>query len=130
MSRGKSDLQKNGRKWKMNIEVISGCEGYCLGVNNRRVCGNKPWGGGSVIAKWKVPDKKFIEELELAGVKLQQHQGMKPKTMKMLVDIAKQEMVYGTDGFSETYNQIRHNAKVAFVRQVLDSENVKWGVGE
>lgn len=37
---------------KVKIEVIEGVEGWCLAINDRRVCGPKPWGGGKVIKKW------------------------------------------------------------------------------
>lgn len=37
----------------MEIEIVQGVEGRCVSVNNTRIVGNKPWGGGTVIDSWK-----------------------------------------------------------------------------
>lgn len=37
----------------ITVEVILGPEGKCLVVNDRRVAGPKPWGGGQVILSFK-----------------------------------------------------------------------------
>jgi len=33
----------------IKIEIISGCEGMCLAINDYRVAGPKAWGGGRVV---------------------------------------------------------------------------------
>lgn len=33
---------------EINIEIIEGVEGDCLSIENYRVSGNKPWGGGTI----------------------------------------------------------------------------------
>lgn len=43
----------------LEIEVIKGVEGNCLVINDTRVAGSKPWGGGTVIHKFTVPVKKI-----------------------------------------------------------------------
>lgn len=48
----------------LKIEVVRGCEGNSLYINDRRVAGNKPWGGGTVISNFNVPVKKLQEALE------------------------------------------------------------------
>lgn len=54
-----------------HIETISGCEGYCLAVNDRRVHGPKPWGGGYTVSDC-FPNKerllKIIEGKEFVDV--------------------------------------------------------------
>jgi len=40
-------------KEKLTVEVIRGVEGHCLGINNYRVAGPKPWGGGKVIHRFR-----------------------------------------------------------------------------
>lgn len=37
---------------RVNVEVISGVEGPCLSINEYRVAGPKPWGGGQVTKSW------------------------------------------------------------------------------
>jgi len=37
---------------KIEIAIIKGVEGYCISLNNYRICGPKPWGGGQVIKSW------------------------------------------------------------------------------
>ena len=41
------------REDRVEIEILHGVEGNCVVINNRRVAGNKPWGGGSIIGEYK-----------------------------------------------------------------------------
>lgn len=41
----------------MTIEYISGCEGNCLAINDYRIAGPKPWGGGRTICKFGIDDE-------------------------------------------------------------------------
>ena len=50
----------------MIIEYISGTEGNCLAINDYRVAGPKPWGGGYVIEKFEV-DREMMESLLKTG---------------------------------------------------------------
>lgn len=34
------------------IDEIRGCEGNCITINDYRVSGPKPWGGGVVVKNW------------------------------------------------------------------------------
>jgi len=43
------------------FEVIRGVEGYCLALDDTRVAGPKPWGGGTVIHAWET-DKEYRAE--------------------------------------------------------------------
>lgn len=52
----------------VNIVVIRGVEGPSLYINNFRVAGNKPWGGGDVIAEWNVADDDLRNDLASARV--------------------------------------------------------------
>ena len=49
-------------KEKFEIAIIEGVEGNCILLNNFRVVGPKPWGGGRVIEKWQVS----LEDIEQA----------------------------------------------------------------
>jgi hypothetical protein len=40
------------------FEVIRGVEGCCLALDDTRIAGPKPWGGGTVIHAWKT-DKDY-----------------------------------------------------------------------
>ena len=40
-------------KDKVPVMHCAGVEGPSLYINNFRVCGPKPWGGGSVVKEWK-----------------------------------------------------------------------------
>jgi len=42
---------------RVKIEVISGVEGPSLYIDDYRVCGPKPWGGGKVLCSWVVKIK-------------------------------------------------------------------------
>ena len=39
---------------KVTITIVNGVEGKSCYINNRRVCGNKPWGGGTVVYESEV----------------------------------------------------------------------------
>jgi hypothetical protein len=41
------------------IEIISGPGGICVAINDRRVAGPKPLGGGRVVATWIVGRKEL-----------------------------------------------------------------------
>jgi len=61
-----ADLQEGknmDKKNKILIEVISGKLGQSLSINNMRVCGSKPLGGGSVIQKWNADRENIIRAL-------------------------------------------------------------------
>ena len=49
---------------KCNVEIISGVEGLCLVINDTRVCGPKPWGGGKVVQRWTVDFDNLIEQIK------------------------------------------------------------------
>jgi len=55
-------MKKNPTK----IEIVQGVEGQCLVVNDYRVAGPKPWGGGTVIKTWVREKKDFKEALKKA----------------------------------------------------------------
>jgi len=50
----------------VSIELISGVEGPCICIGNRRVCGNKPWGGGTVQHKWLARREDILKALKEA----------------------------------------------------------------
>lgn len=39
------------------FEVIRGVEGCCLALDNTRIAGPKPWGGGAVIHAWETDEE-------------------------------------------------------------------------
>lgn len=52
---------------KVKITVISGVEGYSIYINNHRIAGNKPWGGGKVVCEFSVDKDKIFAQLEQYG---------------------------------------------------------------
>lgn len=52
---------------KTTITVISGVEGYSIYINNHRIAGNKPWGGGKVVCEFSVDKNKILAQLEQYG---------------------------------------------------------------
>ena len=38
------------------FEVIRGVEGCCLALDDTRIAGPKPWGGGTVIHTWEISE--------------------------------------------------------------------------
>jgi len=57
----------------ISIEVVSGVEGPSLYINQYRIVGNKPWGGGKVLQSWKIKAKELRQFLYAAGIFEQDH---------------------------------------------------------
>tara|TARA_R110000868_G_C10421851_1_gene723423 strand:+ start:265 stop:465 length:201 start_codon:yes stop_codon:yes gene_type:complete len=55
----------------MTIELVNGVEGYSIYLNDTRICGSKPWGGGSVIKQWTTSVREFENAL---GIKFTEEQ--------------------------------------------------------
>ena len=47
------------------IDVIDGVEGPCLAIDDYRIAGPKPWGGGHVIHSWTVSVPLLLGRLHL-----------------------------------------------------------------
>lgn len=50
---------------RIRIDVISGVEGPSLYLNDRRIAGPKPWGGGAAIHSWTVDLADFEKQMKL-----------------------------------------------------------------
>lgn len=37
----------------VDIKLINGVEGLCIAINDNRIAGPKPWGGGAVMESWR-----------------------------------------------------------------------------
>lgn len=47
----------------VTIDLVEGVEGYSIYLNDYRICGNKPWGGGRTVKSWKVPEIEVKNQL-------------------------------------------------------------------
>jgi hypothetical protein len=52
----------------ISIEVVAGVEGPSLYINQYRIVGNKPWGGGRVLRSWKVSAGDLRRYLRESGL--------------------------------------------------------------
>ena len=48
---------------KVTIEIVNGCEGKSVYINDYRVAGSKPWGGGTVERSWTANKKDILKAL-------------------------------------------------------------------
>lgn len=55
---------------EITIEVVRGVEGDCLAINNLRVVGPKPWGGGKTIKTWKASFEDLQSSFKRLGFEL------------------------------------------------------------
>ena len=46
---------------EVEVCVVDGVAGKCLSINNIRVAGPKPWGGGNILTKWNITVRDIIE---------------------------------------------------------------------
>jgi len=52
-------------KEKITIHLINGCEGKSISINEYRVAGNKPWGGGTVEQSWVTTKEEIFRALKV-----------------------------------------------------------------
>ena len=52
----------------VEICLIDGVEGQCLSIDDYRICGPKPWGGGTVRKMWKAIPLDILRALGLEHV--------------------------------------------------------------
>lgn len=46
------------------LQIIECNNGYTILLNDYRIAGDKPWGGGTVVKTYKVSEKDIVEALE------------------------------------------------------------------
>lgn len=56
-----NDLTENN----IDINIVSGCEGEALYINDYRVSGPKPWGGGRVVKCFETTKNDILRSLDL-----------------------------------------------------------------
>ena len=49
---------------EIEVSLIKGVEGNSISLNNYRICGSKPWGGGQVLKTWTTSIKDIQSALE------------------------------------------------------------------
>lgn len=63
----------------MKVELVEGVEGYCLCVNDIRIAGPKPWGGGKVVKTWCLTERQVYELLDLCNKQIEKIRLAEPK---------------------------------------------------
>jgi hypothetical protein len=53
----------NNLERTITVDQVSGVEGPSLYIDNMRVAGSKPWGGGSVLAEWQTTPRPVLAAL-------------------------------------------------------------------
>lgn len=56
---------------KVKVEIVSGVAGYSVYINDTRVAGPKPWGGGTCVKQWLV-DRNSVSQA------IASNEGVKP----------------------------------------------------
>jgi hypothetical protein len=51
------------------VTVLKGVEGFSVYINDYRVAGPKPWGGGKILQEWKVERKDMETALHISPQK-------------------------------------------------------------
>jgi hypothetical protein len=51
------------------LYLVGVVEGKSVYLNDCRIAGNKPWGGGKVISSWKVNSKEIADQLPIEVLK-------------------------------------------------------------
>lgn len=65
---------------QVHIEMVVGAEGSSLYIDDYRVVGKRPWGGGRTVCEWKVDKDQLIEDLRSAGLLPKKRVRRKPGT--------------------------------------------------
>ncbi len=48
------------KKEHVRIDIVKGVYGFAIYINDFRVAGQKPWGGGEIVKTWQKIDVKDI----------------------------------------------------------------------
>jgi len=48
----------------IKLEIVTGCEGKSVYLNDYRICGPKPWGGGQVAIKFDIKKDEITKALK------------------------------------------------------------------
>jgi hypothetical protein len=62
----------------IEIVIISGVEGPSVYLDNHRIAGNKPWGGGDVLYEWKADLADILAALRLPVVEQHRQPAVTP----------------------------------------------------
>lgn len=54
---------------KYRMTYVKGVEGNSVYLNDHRIAGPKPWGGGTVLKEWEVDSKDIEQALGVTIVK-------------------------------------------------------------
>jgi len=57
-------MKEKDNEEMIEVSIISGVEGLAVLLNDYRIAGPKPWGGGRILRTWRMP----ISRLEDAGI--------------------------------------------------------------
>ena len=58
-------IKAKGMKDEVKIVLCKGVEGNSIYIDNHRICGPKPWGGGKIIQEWTGKRRDVLEALNL-----------------------------------------------------------------
>jgi len=48
----------------ISVSIVKGCEGLAIYLNDCRICGSKPWGGGVFLQEWaNMPVQNVIDAI-------------------------------------------------------------------
>ena len=77
------------------FEVIRGVEGCCLALDDTRIAGPKPWGGGTVIHAWETD-----EEYKAVNTQSRWHElfGTPERAARTIADISERVNLDGIGG--------------------------------
>ena len=53
---------------KIKVELVNGCEGKSIYIDDFRVAGSKPWGGGNTEKTWLVNKKDILKAVGLRKI--------------------------------------------------------------
>lgn len=66
---------------KVTIQVMSGPEGPCISINDYRVSGPKPWGGGNLTAEYEADVSHILSAV--GGVSLGKYRALEAKLQEV-----------------------------------------------
>jgi len=54
---------KSKKHRQFELVYVQGVEGNSIYLNDTRIAGPKPWGGGTVLKRWKVEEDQILEAM-------------------------------------------------------------------
>ena len=93
---------------KIEVMVVSGVEGYSIYIDNYRIAGSKPWGGGKEVCKYLRTKQQILDALCINHDPEETRKEERERILVKIEDI-KKERITEVDGIKQPIQPYKYN---------------------